>query len=508
MLSHPASPATDLNPSGRPPDVLQPIPEEGDGAEAASPNPRPDETSMLIDPAPLPLPKGITEPSLAVVPPVSYASIVTGQTQEANKSKSLWMPVGEHDLIPGTFNGEPELKVSNAFREKLCTQWKRTLVVRTMGLNISFLTFSNKIKAMWRPTGSIDIMALEQECFLVKLDNDTDYFRALTEGPWTIFDHYCIVFQWTPAFRLSDELPKTMVVWVQLPAFPIHFYHQEILFSLGNLIGRAIKLDFHTQHQQRVKFARMAVELDLSKPLVTRIRLDGKWQYIEYENLPNVCFECGKVGHMTATCPSLREPTLSIVAGAVTKAPEKNSEDSSEDKAGFGPWMQVTRRSRRRNRAHEKGNSDGNQGDLMADGKIEKGRSGTKIVESLSGNKGGNKASQGQRVENHKQGKPDKGKVSEGSSQKGKEKTGKASAETSTGGKGVLGPIPSKQKALNLGPNRPELDQGMRRDVGSIDSDSSDGPNHNKTKAVSQNGLGPSSSDPPPTHLVKGPNNT
>ncbi|CAL1353201.1 unnamed protein product [Linum trigynum] len=231
MLSQRDAPATDLNPSGRPPDDFQPIPEEGDGTETASPNLRPNETSMMIDPSPPPLSKGVTEPPPVAVPPVSYAKIVTGQTQEASRTKSSWVPVGEHDLIPGVFNGEPELKVSSAFREKLCTQWKRTLVVRTMRLNISFLTFSNKIKAMWRPTGAIDILALGQECFLVKLDNDTDYFRALTKGLWTIFDHYCIVFQWTPAFRMSDDLPKTMVVWVQLPAFPIHFYHQEILFS-------------------------------------------------------------------------------------------------------------------------------------------------------------------------------------------------------------------------------------------------------------------------------------
>ncbi|CAI0433727.1 unnamed protein product [Linum tenue] len=102
-----------------------------------------------------------------------------------------------------------------------------------------------------------------------------------------------------------------MTVWVQLPAFPLHFYHREVLFSVGNMIGRTIKLDYHTLHQQREKFDRIAVEVDLSKPLVTRIRLDGAWQYLEYENLSVLCFECGKIVHTKESCPTLNRRPLS-----------------------------------------------------------------------------------------------------------------------------------------------------------------------------------------------------
>ncbi|CAL1412813.1 unnamed protein product [Linum trigynum] len=156
-----------------------------------------------------------------------------------------------------------------------------------------------------------------------------------------------------------------MVVWVQFPALPIHFYHKEVLFSLGNMIGRAIKLDYHTLHQERAKFGCIAVEVDLSKPLVPRIWLDGAWQYLEYENLAVVCFECGKVGYISSTCPSLQtyeqnnlEKGLATVP-TDTPAPEK----SDDEKTGFGPWMQVSRKSRRGNKIGEKrqvGNNTGN----------------------------------------------------------------------------------------------------------------------------------------------------
>ncbi|CAI0427373.1 unnamed protein product [Linum tenue] len=79
-----------------------------------------------------------------------------------------------------------------------------------------------------------------------------------------------------------------MIVWLQLPGLPIHLYHKEVLTSIGNLIGRTIKLDYHTLNQRRAKFARLAVEIDLGKPLIPRVHIDGEWQKVEYENLPEV----------------------------------------------------------------------------------------------------------------------------------------------------------------------------------------------------------------------------
>ncbi|CAI0545588.1 unnamed protein product, partial [Linum tenue] len=76
----------------------------------------------------------------------------------------------------------------------------------------------------------------------------------------------------------------------KLPGLKVHFYHKEVLTSLGNLVGRTIKLDYHTLNRQRRKFVRLVVEVDLSKPLVPRIFLDGKWQKVEYKNLLVVFF--------------------------------------------------------------------------------------------------------------------------------------------------------------------------------------------------------------------------
>ncbi|CAI0467961.1 unnamed protein product [Linum tenue] len=104
----------------------------------------------------------------------------------------------------------------------------------------------------------------------------------------------------------------------------------------------------------------MAVEVDLSKPLVPRIRLDGYWQKVEYENLPMVCFECGRVGHTNLSCPDLNRrqgeegKTVALPAGDAS-----NGDTKAESNAGYGPWMVVTRKSRR------------NQGEQIKHGRLE-----------------------------------------------------------------------------------------------------------------------------------------
>ncbi|EEF29099.1 conserved hypothetical protein [Ricinus communis] len=50
----------------------------------------------------------------------------------------------------------------------------------------------------------------------------------------------------------------------------------------------------------------VAVEINLLKPLVSKLHLDGFTHKVEYEGLPQVCFECGRVGHAETLCPTKR----------------------------------------------------------------------------------------------------------------------------------------------------------------------------------------------------------
>ncbi|CAI0446393.1 unnamed protein product, partial [Linum tenue] len=144
---------------------------------------------------------------------------------------------------------------------------------------------------------------------------------------------------------------------VQFPELPVHFYHREILFAIGNLIGRTVKLDYHTETLQRGKFARIAIDLDMTKPGPMLIYLDGIQQQVVYENLPQICYGCDRIGHLEEGCPERNPPqvlALAVVAEGTSMNPPVSQ--SPELPTGYGSWMQVTRKSRKQTK-NKLGNS-------------------------------------------------------------------------------------------------------------------------------------------------------
>ncbi|CAN1848774.1 hypothetical protein LINPERHAP1_LOCUS39061 [Linum perenne] len=299
--------------------------------------------------------------SSTVVPPVSspfpektlltYKSALSGKDSPSGNPGKKWIAVGEHDIVTSIDNGIRSLQVSDSLKSKLCKPWTNTVVIRLLGKSIGYSYLCHRLNAMWRPVGSMHVVDIDKDCFIVKFSNEADYFKALTAGPWMILEHYLIVQQWDPCFRVSDSLPKKMVVWVRFPHLPILYYHPEILSALGNLIGRCVRVDFSTQNADRGKFARLAIEIDLNEPLIPGIKLDGAWQKVEYENIPMLCFDCGKVGHESESCPCKQALVLN---SPFTSSPTPTTQGAAPPMASqpdsFGPWMVVARKHRRQRR--------------------------------------------------------------------------------------------------------------------------------------------------------------
>lgn len=82
----------------------------------------------------------------------------------------------------------------------------------------------------------------------------------------------------------------------------MEYYDRDVLTRIGDELGQRVKVDHSTSFAIRGKFVRLCVEIDLTKPLVSKVFIGGRWQRIEYEGLRMLSFHCGQFGHSDLDC--------------------------------------------------------------------------------------------------------------------------------------------------------------------------------------------------------------
>ncbi|CAN1193845.1 hypothetical protein LINPERHAP2_LOCUS42205 [Linum perenne] len=132
------------------------------------------------------------------------------------------------------------------------------------------------------------------------------------------------------------------MTWVRLPKLPIHFFNKIAVTRIGNHIGNTIRLDLATSEGARARYARVCVEVDLSKPLLGKYMIGERVFYVEYECLENICYTCGMYGHKLDVCLTIVKPTVEASSSSETSSTDKPTEPEAET----GSWMTVRRRPR------------------------------------------------------------------------------------------------------------------------------------------------------------------
>ncbi|CAN1127838.1 hypothetical protein LINPERPRIM_LOCUS29861 [Linum perenne] len=84
-----------------------------------------------------------------------------------------------------------------------------------------------RLEFLWARAGSIQVVDMTNDFFLLRFSNEDDYNVAAFWGPWKM-----------------------------------------VVSRIGNFIGRTVRLDLATKEGSRCRYARVCVEIDLTKPLL------------------------------------------------------------------------------------------------------------------------------------------------------------------------------------------------------------------------------------------------
>ncbi|CAI9102951.1 OLC1v1001353C1 [Oldenlandia corymbosa var. corymbosa] len=147
----------------------------------------------------------------------------------------------------------------------------------------------------------------------------------------------------TPQFHPEHESP-VVPVWIAFEGLPIHHFNEDYLSRLASIVGSPLKIDIPTLNLSRPSIARVCVEVNLLQDLPKRVLLGTEeysyYQEITYENLPEYCSECKKVGHGIKVCRrgkpkvTTKDPNIAQLkyAGEKLKTPINTAQATRQQK--------------------------------------------------------------------------------------------------------------------------------------------------------------------------------
>lgn len=104
---------------------------------------------------------------------------------------------------------------------------------------------------------------------------------------------YCLQ-PWKRHFDPTKEKLNTVLLWIRLPRLPLEMWNGKVLKHIISPIGNLSKINNNSEEVAKGLFARICVEVDVSKPLKRTIKYVLVDVYreclLDYENITSICF--------------------------------------------------------------------------------------------------------------------------------------------------------------------------------------------------------------------------
>lgn len=188
----------------------------------------------------------------------------------------------------------PTILLTTAEKRMLREPWRNALILRMFDKGISYLQFKRRLKTKWALRGDFSLIDIRCDYYVTRFTNMEDYEHVTLNGPWMIGDNYVVIRERVPNFIPEEDNNTKLIAWVHVPKLSVEYFNKTFLLQK---IGKILKVDSTTANVERGQYIRLCAEVDLTKPLLSKFRLNGRVWGIQYEELRMICFNCGRQGH-------------------------------------------------------------------------------------------------------------------------------------------------------------------------------------------------------------------
>lgn len=150
------------------------------------------------------------------------------------------------------------------------------------------------------------VVPMDPRHVVLHLASAEDFGRVWTRGPRVIDSAFFKLLKWSSDFNTKEESAMT-AVWVGFPNPHLLSFIPGALKRMANSFGKFLTMAEETRSFSRATVAKACVEVDLSKPLPSRLKIAigdrGVYsQTIQYISNTKYCCHCKLEGHNIRDC--------------------------------------------------------------------------------------------------------------------------------------------------------------------------------------------------------------
>ena len=138
----------------------------------------------------------------------------------------------------------------------------------------------------------------EEGYFILQFNSENERDEILKGGLYFLNRAPIVVKKWNANFDFKAEILR----WIRLPNLPLHCWGEETLSRIVSALGVPVIADECTARQLKVSYARVLVEVNITKEFVKDIKVrDNTGREFTQRAIPEwrpfFCQKCNKLGH-------------------------------------------------------------------------------------------------------------------------------------------------------------------------------------------------------------------
>ncbi|XP_021863540.2 uncharacterized protein [Spinacia oleracea] len=186
--------------------------------------------------------------------------------------------------------------------DSMADKWQAAIVMYVVGDSPTIAFVKRFMAAVWSNMTQPQVFYHDEGYFILKFANVEDKNTIVAGGPYTFYGKPVIIKPWVANFNFYEEVLKVIPLWVKFPNLPLNCWGSDYLSRISSLLGVPLFADGCTTRQERVSFARVLIEMDVTNPLPGHVWIEdttGKAfkQPVSYDWKPQFCKPCNVVGH-------------------------------------------------------------------------------------------------------------------------------------------------------------------------------------------------------------------